>query len=87
MTLFGTQEWYPRTETTPHRPDQAHQNPPFSRLFAKMDLTGALSNHDLQGSLARLAEELASVRAGGAQRRWWRASGFDRDDRAGWSML
>jgi len=30
-----------------------------------MDLTGVLSNHDLQGSLARLAEKLAAVRTSG----------------------
>jgi hypothetical protein len=30
-----------------------------------MDLIGVLSNHDLQGSLGRVAEKLATVRAGG----------------------
>jgi hypothetical protein len=30
-----------------------------------MDLIGVLSNHDLQGSLGRVAKKLAAVRAGG----------------------
>jgi hypothetical protein len=34
-----------------------------------MDLIGVLSNHDLQGSLARLAGKLAAVRTSGAQPR------------------
>lgn len=34
-----------------------------------MDLIGVLSNHDLQGSLARLVKELAAVPASGAPRR------------------
>jgi hypothetical protein len=33
-----------------------------------MDLIGVLSNHDLQGSLARLAGKLAAVRAGDESR-------------------
>jgi hypothetical protein len=34
-----------------------------------MDLIGVLSNHDLQGSLARLTKKLAAVRADGGPRR------------------
>jgi len=34
-----------------------------------MDLIGVLSNHDLQGSLGRLAEKLAAVRASSELRR------------------
>ena len=34
-----------------------------------MDLIGVLSNHDLQGSLGRLVENLAAVRTSGAQPR------------------
>jgi hypothetical protein len=34
-----------------------------------MDLIGVLSNHDLQGSLGRLAKKLAAVRASGESRR------------------
>jgi len=34
-----------------------------------MDLTGVLSNHELQGSLGRLTEKLAAVQASGAQPR------------------
>jgi hypothetical protein len=34
-----------------------------------MDLIGVLSNHDLQGSLGRLTEKLAAVRASGRPRR------------------
>ncbi len=34
-----------------------------------MELLGHYSNHDLQGSLGRLAEKLAALRAGGGPRR------------------
>jgi hypothetical protein len=34
-----------------------------------MDLLGTYSNHDLQGSLTRLTEKLAAVRASGGPRR------------------
>ncbi len=34
-----------------------------------VDLTGVLSNHDLQGSLGRLAKKLRAVRAGGEPQR------------------
>ena len=40
-----------------------------TRISGEMDLIGVLSNHDLQGSLGRLARKLAAVRASGGPRR------------------
>jgi hypothetical protein len=48
-----------------------------------MDLIGVLSNHDLQGSLGRLAEKLVAVRASGAQPRVVRSQRL-RGRRPGW---
>jgi hypothetical protein len=50
-----------------------------------MDLIGVLSNHDLQGSLGRLAGKLATVRASGGPRR--QAVGCrQRPRRPGWVL-
>ncbi len=50
-----------------------------------MDLTGVLSNHELQGSLARLAGKLAAVRAAGGPRRQ-PESRRQRPRRPGWVL-
>jgi hypothetical protein len=50
-----------------------------------MDLIGVLSNHDLQGSLGRLAKKLAVVRASGEPRRQLVAC-RQRPRRPGWVL-
>jgi len=50
-----------------------------------MHLLGIYSNHDLQGSLGRLAEKLAAVRASGASRRR-PVSHRQRSRRPGWVL-
>jgi hypothetical protein len=50
-----------------------------------MDLIGVLSNHDLQGSLGRLAGKLAAVRAGSGPRRQ-AADCRQRPRRPGWVL-
>jgi hypothetical protein len=48
-----------------------------------MHLLGIYSNHDLQGSLSRLAEKLAAVRVNGGPPRW-PVSRRQRPRRPGW---
>ncbi len=50
-----------------------------------MDLTGVLSNHELQGSLGRLAKKLRAVRASGEPRRQ-AATCRQRPRRPGWVL-
>lgn len=50
-----------------------------------MHLLGVYSNHDLQGSLGRLAKKLAAVRAGGGPRRR-PVSCRQRSRRPGWVL-
>jgi hypothetical protein len=56
-----------------------------STLVQMMDLIGVLSNHDLQGSLGRVAEKLAAVRASGEPRRQALAC-RQRPRRPGWVL-
>jgi hypothetical protein len=54
-------------------------------MSGEMDLIGVLSNHDLQGSLARLVKKLAAVRTNGEPRR--QAVGCrQRPRRPGWVL-
>ncbi len=50
-----------------------------------MDLIGVLSNHELQGSLGRLAGKLAVVRAGSGPR-WPAVARRQRPHRPGWVL-
>jgi hypothetical protein len=64
---------------------RSHRHTTGLRAAKKMDLIGVLSNHDLQGWLARLVKKLAAVRASGERRRQ-AATCRQRPRRPGWVL-